>query len=371
MIKLIHVITDTNIGGAGVWVLNFLKAFDRKKYDVGVALPTDSLLTPRIKELGINVYEVSDIADKSFSKEGTSEFLKLFREIKPDIVHCHASLSARIASKLLGIKTVNTRHCLEEKKSGIKKKVYSFINNSLSDIVIGVSKATCDNLLECGTKRKKVRLIYNGVEPLKEYSEDEKQQIKKEFGIAENNIVVGIVARLEKEKNHGLFLKAGKILLDKYDNVTLLIAGEGTRRKELENMAFGLGILQRTVFCGYQKDVSRIMNIIDINCLTSEKEALSLSLIEGMTLKKACVSTKSGGPCEVIEDGVTGLLADNDEEDFSGKATYYICNSSEREKAGQKGRERSAEIFSTEKMISELDKVYMELLKGDKADEND
>ena len=115
MIKLIHVITDTNIGGAGVWVLNFLKAYDKEKYDVGVAVPCNSLLAPKISELGVKVFEIAHIADKSFSKEGIREFIKLFKEQKPDIVHCHASLSARIASKKLGIKTVNTRHCLEEK----------------------------------------------------------------------------------------------------------------------------------------------------------------------------------------------------------------------------------------------------------------
>ncbi len=363
MIKLIHVITDTNIGGAGVWVLNFLKAFDREKYDVGVALPTNSLLTPKIKELGIKAYEIPNIADKSFSKEGINEFYKLFKAEKPDIVHCHASLSARIASKMLGIKTVNTRHCLEDKKSGIKKVVYSLINNSLSDVVIGVSKATCENLLTDGTSGKKIRLIYNGVSPLAECSADEKKEIKREFGISEENIVVGIVARLEKVKNHELFFKAGKILLDKYDNVTLFVAGEGSQKENLEKLCKELGISDRTVFCGYQKDVSRIMNIIDINTLTSEKEALSLSLIEGMTVGKACVSTKSGGPCEVIEDGVTGLLSENNAEDFERKVSYYICNPFEREKAGQKGRERSEEIFSVDKMIKALDDVYEELMK--------
>lgn len=363
MIKLIHIITDTNIGGAGVWVLNFLKAFDREKYEVGVALPTNSLLTPKIKELGIRTYEISGIADKSFSKEGINGFLKLFRAEKPDIVHCHASLSARVASRMLGIKTVNTRHCLENKKSGIKKAVYSLINNSLSDIVVGVSKATCENLLDDGTKEKKIRLIYNGVSPLTELSADEKKEIKREFGIPEENIVVGIVARLEKVKNHELFFEAGKILLDKYDNVTLFVAGEGTQKERLKNLCDELGISDRTVFCGYQKDVSKIMNIIDINALTSPKEALSLSLIEGMTLAKACVSTKSGGPCEVIDDGVTGLLAENDVKDFARKVSYYICNPLEREKAGQKGRERSEEIFSVDKMITSLDDVYEELMK--------
>ncbi len=360
VIKLIHIITDTNIGGAGVWVLNFLKAFDREKYEVGVALPTNSLLIPKIEELGIRVYEIPNIADKSFSKEGINEFYKLFKREKPDIVHCHASLSARIASKMLGIKTVNTRHCLEEKKSGLKKIIYSLVNNSLSDIVIGVSKATCENLSADGTNKKKIRLIYNGVKPLEKL---DSKEIKKEFGIDEKNIVVGIIARLEEVKNHELFFRAGKILLERYDNVTLFVAGEGTQEEKLKKLCDELSISDRTIFCGYQKDVSRIMNIIDINCLTSHKEALSLSLIEGMTLGKACVSTKSGGPCEVIADGETGLLADSNAEDFARKASYYIDNPSEREKAGEKGRERSSRIFSINKMIEALDIVYEELMK--------
>ena len=360
MIKLIHVITDTNIGGAGIWVLNFLKAFDREKYEVLVALPKGSLLVPKIEESGIRVCEIPNIADKSFSKEGIKEFIKLFKKERPDIVHCHASLSARIASKMLGIKTVNTRHCLEEKKKGIKKFIYSLVNNGLSDIVIGVSKATCENLLADGTSKKKIRLIYNGVEPLEKRNSNE---IKKEFGIDENNIVVGIVARLEEVKNHELFFRAGKLLLEKYDNLTLFVAGEGTQGEKLKNLCNELLISDRTIFCGYQKDVSRIMNIIDINCLTSHKEALSLSLIEGMTLGKACVSTRSGGPCEVIEDGETGLLADSNPEDFARKASYYIDNSFEREKAGEKGRKRSKEIFSINKMIEALDEVYEELTK--------
>ena len=366
MIKLIHVITDTNIGGAGVWVLNFLKAYDREKYDVSVALPKNAKLTPKIRELGVLALEVDNIADQSFSKQGIKEFIKLFKEQKPDIVHCHASLSARIASKRLGIKTINTRHCLEEEKSFPKNIIYSLINNALSDVVIGVSKITCENLLDDGTKKDKVKLVYNGVAPLCEFSEEEKSQTRKEYGIKEENIVVGIVARLEKVKNHELFLKAGKILLDKYDNLTLLIAGEGSKRESIENKAKELGILDPIVFCGYQKDVSKIVNIIDINVLSSEKESLSLSLIEGMTLSKPCVSTASGGPEEVIENGVTGLICEHNAEDFAKKVSYYIDNPLERKKAGELGRKRSEEIFSVTTMIKKLEEIYDELLKKGK-----
>ena len=366
MTKLIHVITDTNIGGAGVWVLNFLKSYDREKYDVSVAIPENSLLTEKIREMGITAHEIPNIADKSFSKEGISEFRKLFKEQRPDIVHCHASLSARIASKSLGIKTVNTRHCLEEKKSFPKNMVYSAINNMLSDVVIGVSKITCENLLDDGTKKEKVKLVYNGVAPLRELSKDERKEIRKEYGINEGNTVIGIVARLEKVKNHDLFLEAGKIILDKYENITLLIAGEGSERENIEKKAVELGIRDSVIFCGYQKDVSRIVNVIDIMALTSPKESLSLSLIEGMTLGKPCVSTASGGPCEVIEDGVTGLLTDHTPNDFARKLSHYIDNPSERENAGEKGKKRAKEIFAIDTMIKTLDEIYEKLLRREK-----
>ena len=215
MIRLIHIITDSNIGGAGVWVLNFLKAYDKNKYLVSVALPKNSALVPKISELGIKTHEIEGIVDESFSKKGIMEFIKLFKKEKPMIVHCHASLSARIAAFLLGIKTVNTRHCLEEKSGFLKTLVKGFINNLLSDIIIGVSDVTCKNLLSQGISKKKLRLVYNGVFPLKELSIDEKIKIKKDFNIPKQNKVVGIIARLEPVKNHKLFLEAGKILLEK------------------------------------------------------------------------------------------------------------------------------------------------------------
>lgn len=358
MIKLMHIITDTNIGGAGVWVLNFLKAYDRGKYDVSVAVPEKSLLVPKIEELGVKVFEIPDIGDKSFSKEGVINFRKLFKKEKPNIVHCHASLSARIASKSLGIKTINTRHCLEAEKHGIKKKIYSLINNSLSDIVIGVSEITCENLLSDGTKKEKIRLVYNGVAPLKKLSEDEKKVVKKEYGIEENDIVVGIVARLEPVKNHGLFLEAGKKIIDKYKNITLLIVGVGSLETKIKQKAKELGIFEKIVFCGYQKDVSRVINIVDIMTLTSVSETLSLSLVEAMTLEKPCVSTASGGPEEVIEDGVTGLISSFDCEDFVNKVSYYIDNREERIKAGEEGRKRSEKLFSLEQMMDSLYEIY-------------
>ena len=113
MVKVLQVLTDTNFGGAGMWLLNYLRSFDRSKYSVTVVLPYGSVLKSRVEALNIKVAEAGGIADCSFSGTGVRELKRLMREIRPNIVHTHAGLSARIAAKSLGIKTVNTRHCIE------------------------------------------------------------------------------------------------------------------------------------------------------------------------------------------------------------------------------------------------------------------
>lgn len=359
MKKIIHVLTDTNIGGAGIWLLNYLKSFDRSKYEVAAALPENAELTPIVKALGIRVCEVKGIADESFSKQGIKEFKKLFLSEKPDIIHSHASLSARIAARQCKIKIVNTRHCLEAPKTGIKKLIYSTINNSLSDIVIGVSEASYKNLVADGTKKEKLRLVYNGVYPLKELSEEEKNKIREKYKIPKENITVGIAARLEPVKNHKLFFDAAKIILEQKSNITFVVAGGGSLENELKEYAKKLGISDNVVFTGYQKDITDVMNIIDINTLTSDKEALSISLIEGMSIKIPAAATDSGGPSEVIENFVSGIIVENHNEEVFAKAVLTLAENPQlRAKMGAAGKERAEKIFSIERMTKLLEEIY-------------
>lgn len=362
MKKIIHVLTDTNIGGAGIWLVNFLKSFDRTKFEIIAALPQGSLLIEEIKKLDIKVLEVSGVSDQSFSVGGISAFLKLFKEEKPDIVHCHASLSARIAARLLGIGVVNTRHCLEEKKTGIKKIVYSMVNNCLSDVIIGVSKATCDNLLQDGVKKKKLRLVYNGVLPVRELSDTEREEIKKELNIPTENIVVGIIARLESVKNHKLFLDAAKLILKERNDITFLVVGTGTLEEELKQYTKTLEIEDSVIFCGYQKDITKVLNICDINTLASQKEALSISLIEGMTIGIPAVATDSGGPCEVLEDNAGGIIVKNNSaKEFCDAVLLLAGDKEKRIKMGAKGKKRAEEVFSVTTMAEKIAKIYDEI----------
>ena len=128
MIKVIEVSTDTNIGGAGRVLLILLKELDRTKFDVSVILPKNSLLTPEIKKLGVRITEVDGIADKSLDFLSIKRLKKIFDKEKPDVVHTHASMSARIAARLSGCKVVYTRHSVFPPAKSISRGIGKSLN---------------------------------------------------------------------------------------------------------------------------------------------------------------------------------------------------------------------------------------------------
>lgn len=363
MIKVIQTVTDTNIGGAGIWLLNFLKTYDRSLIDMAVIVPQGAMLKKRIEELGVRVIEAQNIADCSFSVGGVKSLNEILKKERPDIIHTHASLSARIAAKKNHIKTVHTRHCIEEEKYFLNKFVYSLVNNMLSDRVIGVSKAVCENLLKDGINEKKLRLVYNGIFPLREISENEKKILRQKYNISDKNIVVGMVARLEPVKNHMMLLEAIKVISTICPEAVFMIVGSGSMEKELMKKAADYKISERVIFTGYIEDVNDIMNIIDIHVLTSLKEALSISLIEAMSLGKSVVATNSGGPAEVISNGVSGILTDvGDELNFAMGIVKFIQRPDIREKAGEVGKSIVNEKFLADKMARKIEDIYKELI---------
>ena len=112
MIKVMNIITDTNIGGAGRLIIQCLKCFDRTKFDIVLVVPSHSALIPLIKNEGCRVIETEKGHDKSWEKGAVREYRKIIRAEKPDIVHTHSSFAGKLAAYLCGVKgRIYTRHC--------------------------------------------------------------------------------------------------------------------------------------------------------------------------------------------------------------------------------------------------------------------
>lgn len=97
--KILHVLTDRNIGGAGRWLLYYLKYHNREKFAVKVVLPHDSLLVAAVQALDVPVLAMEEMEDKSFDRKAFKALAKIFRAEKPDIVHTHASMDGAHGGK--------------------------------------------------------------------------------------------------------------------------------------------------------------------------------------------------------------------------------------------------------------------------------
>ena len=313
MLKVMQVSSDTNIGGAGKCILTFLKFFDRENFDIPVVLPQGSLLKEGCEALGAKVIEIDAMRDKSFDVKAIKELVRVFKAEKPDIVHAHASMSAKIAAKLCGIKVVYTRHSVFEPSpkisKGLGKILSGFANNSTADKIIAVAEAAKDNLLKTGVDEKKIIVLLNGVEPLNKLSEEERNKAREKFGISADETVISIVARLNPVKGHKYFVEAAQRIKEKGLKAKFLIAGTGEAEKSIKEQIKSLGLEDTVVMLGFLNNVSELMNITDIqaNC-SFGTEATSLSLLEGMSLGVPAVVTEFGGNPGVIKNGRNGFL---------------------------------------------------------------
>ncbi|MBO5060592.1 MAG: glycosyltransferase family 4 protein [Clostridia bacterium] len=367
--KIIEVSTDTNIGGAGKCLLILLKEFDRSKFDVVTILPKNSLLAPLIKELGVRIIEVDGIADKSLDISAIKQLKKIFKEEKPDLVHTHASMSARIAAKLSGCKVVYTRHSVfpppERISKGIGKKINGFVNNYFSDRIIAVAEAAKDNLTQTGVDEKKIDVILNGVYPLEPY--ENKQEIRERFGVEEDEMVISIVARLEDIKGHDYFIEAADLLLNKGYKAKFIIAGTGSYEEHLKEKVKALGQEKNIIFTGFITDVDKLMNITDIQANASfGTEATSLALLEGMSLGIPAVVSDFGGNPGVIKSGVNGFVVPKQNSRALAEGIGKLLKDKELyNKLSEGSRRIFAETFTAQAMTRNTEKVYIKVMGGE------
>ncbi len=370
MIKVLNVISDTNIGGAGKCVLTFLKYYNKDKFDVTVVLPRGSLLIPMIEELGGKYIEIDGIADKSLDFAAIGKLKKIFEQEKPQIIHAHASMSARIAARLYKsahrAKVVYTRHSVFEPSKtiskGLGKLINGFVNNITADKIIAVADAAKDNIVKTGVNPKKIIVIQNGVEPLDVLDEQEILKLKSKYNV-EDECLLGIVARLNEVKGHTYILEAVKMLKDEGIKVKLLIAGTGDWEQKIREKAAELDIVHEIIMAGFVTDVTGIMNLIDVNMNASfGTEATSLSLLEGMSIGTPCIVSDFGGNPGVVTDGVNGLIfKTKDSVDMYEKIKYFITEPNVKEELSENAIKVFNQKFRAEIMTENIENVYISM----------
>lgn len=370
--KVLHVISDKNIGGAGVLLLNLLEHFDPSRIESCVALPRGSALIPRLGALGIPCIPLAHDCDR-MNPSSVRELSHLIRSEAVDLVSANAALSARVAGRLAGVRVVHTRHCCFPPE-GVWRfppmcALGGLFNRLLSDRVIATAEAAANDLCRLGVPREKVTVIVNGAAPVREVGERELDAARCAWEIPRDAFCIGICARLVPCKGHETFLHAAKLLCDASPDrdFRFLLAGEGELREQLEGLSQALGIGDRVKFLGFLEDTALFYRIIRINVNCSiGTETSCLALSEGMSAGVPAVASDYGGNPAMLGDCRVGRLFP--------KGDHRALAEQLREIAEQPALEKNMRVaaletygrrFAPQRMADEVTALYESLLSSD------
>ena len=309
-----HILTDSNVGGAGILLENFFRHTLLKKDDITVVLPRSARMAERYAACGIQVEELPISPDRSFAPRDLPLLASYLHKKTPDILHTHAALGARIAAVGTHIPIrIATRHCAYPVKnfnaSLPMRLLRRATDRAICRLTVATAHAAEENLMHLGIPREKIFLIRNGAEPLDEYTYAQRAVGRAKLGIPPDCFVVGAVGRLVPVKGHMTLLGAARILLSRHTGYRFLLVGGGEEEENLRRAASAPPLRGRVIFAGEVRDVAPYVNLFDVavNCSVGT-ETSCLALSEAMSIGLPCIASNFGGNPELICEGENGLL---------------------------------------------------------------
>ena len=371
MTRVLDLISDTNIGGAGRVLLNYLKYADTARFETLAAVPRGSLLKAPLEEAGARVYEVDAMADRSYDRGDVGVLKDLIAQIRPDLVHTHGCLSGRVAAKRLRVPVVYSRHSAFPVPAKLRyppgRWVNKWVNEHYADRIIAVSPAARDNLVDAGVSPDKITVVMNGVAPVPRTDPAERAALRRELGLPPGAVVFGILARLEDYKGHLDLVRAARLLKDRgVDRFRVLVAGTGSFEQEVARAVREEGVADLVALLGFRADVAALLNVLDVQLNASwGTEATSMALLEGMSLGLPTIASDYGGNPWVVRDGETGLLFHRrDPAALAAAMERLMDRPGERAAMGAAALALYEREFTGAAFARRVEEVYRQVLKG-------
>jgi glycosyltransferase involved in cell wall biosynthesis len=359
-LKVIHMVEDLEVGGLEKVLATIVLGMNRDKYEVEIwCLVAGGLIADELEKKGI---KVRVLGLKSYHNPiPVIKLASLLRRERVDIVHTHGhfpGMFARLSGLLAHIPKTITHIHTTQKRRMLVEKIFSIFSYR----ILCISQAVQEFMvLEEGVNRSKTMLIYNSIEmPEEEVAYEERVSIRKSFGFDRDDVVLIVVASLNKHKGHKILLEAFANGVKKKSNLKLLIVGVGPLEAKIRRHAQKLDLLSNVKFAGLRRDVPLLLSMSDIFVLPSvEREGLGLVIIEAMAMRKPVIGSELGGIPEVIENGVNGLLfPPGDTEKLSYAIDILASDKHLREQMGQTGRKVFEKKFTGKQMINAIEAIY-------------
>lgn len=380
-IKIAYVLTPIEFGGSEKVNLNFLNNFNEGKFEIIPIL----LVRPWedknyfIQEVEKNKIHYLTIPVAIKPLERGKDYLRIIRCFHRlfsilrrdnfDIIHTHgyfADIIGLLSAKIFRIPHVSTCHGFIKNDNRLR------LYNSLDvfflrfvDKIISVADEIKDVLIGKGVSGNKIQIIQNAVMlPALTNGELREKRLftRKKYKIAHNEVVVGYIGRLSKEKGLKYLFESGILLNRMGLAIKIMLIGDGPERKILEIFAKKNGIERQVIFTGFQKDALELLPALDMFVLPSLSEGTPMALLEAMSYGIPAIASEVGGIPKVIISGENGVLVTPKKPIELADAIFQLSKTEEyRVRLSNKGKDCIKEKYDLMAWVYKIESIYLNL----------
>ncbi|NTU70906.1 MAG: glycosyltransferase [Coriobacteriia bacterium] len=377
--KVAIVITGLEVGGAETFLAELLThAPDGVEFRV-FSLIDGGPIAERIEAMGITVTGLHMLA----GRPSLTALLRLTSELRayrPDIVHTwlyHADLMGGLAARFAGVRRVIWHlHNSDLSPDRVRLqtrtvvRACALLSHVVPDVIVSCSEAGARNHVARGYVARKVRVIPNGVDTDRFTPDDDAgRAIRDELGVPHDRFLLGLVARVDSQKNHPGFFDAVRVFFERGGDAQFVLAGRDVTDANwlLPKLREATPHPERVVLIGPRSDVPRVMAALDVATSSSLGEAFPLVLIEAMACGTPCAATDVGDSALIVGD--TGIIVPPNDASALADAWLHLAALSAEERAsmGRRARERVLANYSIDRVADQVWDLYREVGRSRRA----
>ncbi len=359
--RTLHIDTERGWRGGEQQALYLCGGLLQHGHEAVMACRSGDEMARRAARTGVPTYEFNPVGE--IDPGAVLRLARLIRTGRFDLVHMHTS-HAHTLGTLAGMLSPETALIVSRRVDfSVRKHAGSILKYKLPvDRYIAISEAVRDVLVKDGISADRISVVHSGID-LSRFEHVEDRDLRGEFGLPEDAVVIGNLGALVDHKGHRYLLDAAPEVLDEHPEARFIICGEGELRGPLEEQRRRLGLEGHVLLPGFRPDVPELLNFFDIYAVPSHMEGLNTSLLDALAMRNPVAACAAGGIPEIVRDGETGLLVPpRDPERLADAIIELIEHPEQGREMGQAGRQLVEREFCVESMVAGTLEVYRRVL---------
>ena len=298
-----------------------------------------------------------------FDVRAAWQLARVFADVRPDVIHAHDPHAVALAAMALKspVATVKQKPLFVAARRvdfHLQHNAFSRWKNHQVDVWIAASALIADMIEKDGIAHDRIAVVHEGVN-ISQIDKIARVDAHAAFFLPLNAPLVGNIAALVPHKGQKHLVAAAARVVRLVPDARFVILGDGELREPLERQIKELGLERHVILGGFRNDVLGLLKSFDLFVMSSITEGLGTSILDAMACGKAVVGTRTGGIPEAVADEATGLLVPpHDEGALAAAIVRLLQDQPLRARLAASGRQRAAEYFGVDRMVSETLAVY-------------